>query len=100
MNWANENVRVSIGAVSGGSLRALCYLPLDCHFLPGNAWGNSPPPEQKKIVRDERTTERDSIDSGLLDPCQGLLGRQAFLDSRIRAELVGGGLEAISFVQG
>ena len=51
-------------------------------------------------MRDERTTERDSIDSGLLDPCQGLLGRQAFLDSRIRAELVGGGLEAISFVQG
>jgi hypothetical protein len=47
----------------------VCYLRFDCHFWAGNLWGNCPPPEQKKIVRDERTTKRDSIDGGLLDPC-------------------------------
>jgi hypothetical protein len=55
----------------------LCYLGLDCQFWAGNLWWNTPPPEQKKIVRDERTTERNSVDGGLLGSSQRLLGMQS-----------------------
>jgi hypothetical protein len=51
----------------------LCYLPPCCRFWPGNLWENSPPPEQKKIVRDKRTTERDSINERLFGAAQGFV---------------------------
>src|ERR1700690_3775831 len=79
---------------------AVCYLGLDCRFWAGNEWWKTPPLEQKKIVRDERTTERDSIDCGLLDACEWHIGGQTFLNSSFGAELLGGVHEAISFVGG
>ena len=61
MNWL-----FSLQRVRRASASRLCYLALVCRFWAGNRWWNTPPPEPKKVVRDERTTESDAIDGRLL----------------------------------
>ena len=63
-------VHTEPGAATRGLPRTtsgiLCYLSLGCHFWPNNLCGNSPPREQKKIVRHERTRYRFAVKRGLL----------------------------------
>src|SRR5262245_14801865 len=79
--------------------KTVCSLPLRCRFGPGNPWGNSPPPEQKKIVRHQRTTVRHSVHGRLLRPAQDAVCQQT-PDTLLGSILLDGGQEGSAVLCG